>query len=409
MKRKLLLIIVSLLLLSSLTLSAFSEEQISLRLFFWFDATDLGDWETSINEFREHNPNIEVIIEGSSWNEYWTKLQTQSTSSSVADVFGMVSMYSKDYIKNGVTLGLKELMDKEDFDSSIYYNAIMSAYSDGNQYHCLPYDLSTNLLIVNLDILEESGVEYKPEGYSREEFIDVMKSIKDKGYYGVSMQPLDWSYLDILSRAGVNILDNEGKLLLAQEPAYEITQWLADLIKDGYSPLTVPGLDLFASGQLAMTYVNPENVAVYTREMSTTKLDVIPYPTDIAEGQCIAEGGAWAIYSGTKHPEAAWKLLKALTSAKNAREMVGATHRGVPPTNDKDSVKSMLESPYAVPHSMLYIDLLDSSTRIDFPNRTAVENEMRSFLSLIYSGEMTAEEGLKEFQKIADDLMAQDN
>jgi len=405
-KKVLALVLTALMAISMLTFATADSGKVDLRLFFWFDVTDLGDWQKTIDEFKTAHPEINVIIEGASWEQYWTKLQTQATSGSVADVFGMVSMYSQDYINNGVTLGLGDLMKADNLDPSMYYQAIMSAYSDGTQYHCLPYDMSTMLMLVNKDILAQCGVDFKPDGYTMDEFMAAMKKIKDGGYYGVNIQPKDWAYYDIMTRAGYNLLDDKGHLNLNQDGVIKTTQWMADLVKDGYMPITTPDLDLFASGKLAMTSVNPEWVSTYTKTMKAN-LDVIPYPTDVAGGKCVAEGGAWAIYSGTKHPKEAWELLKTLTSAKNAVSMVGASHRGIPPTTDEASKESMINSPYAVPHSQRYIDMLASSTRVDYPHRTEVETEMKAELSLIYTGEVSAADGLAEFQATADDIMNQ--
>jgi len=405
-KKILALVLMAMMAVSMFTFATADSGKADLRMFFWFDVTDLGDWQKTIDDFKAEHPEINVVIEGASWTEYWTKLQTQATSGSVADVFGMVSMYSQDYINNGVTLGLGDLMAAENFDPSGYYEAIMSAYSDGKQYHCLPYDMSTELLLVNKDILSQCGVDFKADGYTMDEFMDAMKKIKDGGFYGINMQPKDWAYYDIMTRAGNTLIDENGKLNLNQEGVIKTTQWMADLVKDGYMPIVSPDLDLFASGKLAMTMVNPEGVAMYTKTMKAS-LDVIPYPTDVADGKCVAEGGAWAVYSGTKHPKEAWELLKALTSSKNAVEMVGASHRGIPPTTDKASKESMVNSPYAVEHSQRYIDMLANSTRVDYPHRTEVETEMAATLSLIFAGEVSAADGLAEFQATADEIMAQ--
>ena len=58
-------------------------------------------------------------------------------------------------------------------------------------------------------------------------------------------------------------------------------------------------------------------------------------------------------------------------------------------------------------HAQFFLDLLAEGTRPDYPNRTAVETELGTWLSLAYSGDMTAAEALAEFQIVADELMAE--
>ena len=135
-------------------------------------------------------------------------------------------------------------------------------------------------------------------------------------------------------------------------------------------------------------------------------MDVIAvYPPDVADRKVVAEGGSWGIYSKTKHPEEAWKLLKALTDANCSINMVAGDFRGVPTVNAEEATAAFLNSEFAVEHANYFIEMLSGSTRVDYPNRTAVESEMKSYLELIYAGDMTAAEGLAEFQEVADEIM----
>ena len=384
-----------------------AEEAVELRCQFWFDSSDLSGWQSIIDKFQEENPGITVVLESTTWNDYWTKLQTQATSDSVADVFGMVSMYSADYMANGVAMPLMQFADAdEDFiGMENYYQAILSAYEMDGDYYFLPYDMSTMLILVNKDILAECGIEFKPEGWAMDEFMEICKVLKEKGYFTYKPSATDWAYYDTLTRAGCEIIDENGYLNLTGEDVIEVTQWIADMAKEGYAPYNSDPTDYFSSGMMAMTRVNPEGVANQVKNMDAN-LDVIAvYPTDVADRKVVAEGGSWGIYSKTKHPEEAWKLLKALTDANCSINMVAGDFRGVPTVNAEEATVAFLNSEFAVEHANYFIEMLSGSTRVDYPNRTAVESEMKSYLELIYAGDMTAAEGLAEFQEVADEIM----
>ena len=352
-----------------------ADETVELRCQFWFDSADMAGWQAIIDKFETENPGIKVVLESTTFGDYWTKLNTQTTSNSVADVFGMVSMYSQDYMASGVAMPLKQFAEQDEgiigFDN--YYQAIMSAYTYNDDFYFLPYDMSTELLLVNKDILADCGIEYKPEGYTRED-IEVMGPIlKDKGYYTLKVCPRDWTYYDLLTRSGCAIIDDEGKLNLNNDAVIEVTQYYADLMAKGYAPYQADKTDYFTSGMCAMTMVNPEVAASNIKNMEAD-LDVIAaYPTEIEGGKVIAEGGSWGIYSGTQHPEEAWKLLKALTDAYCSINMVAGDFRGIPTVNDPTAVDAFLSSEFAPEHAQLFLDMLSDSTRADYPNRTAVE------------------------------------
>lgn len=196
MLRKLLAIALCALMMLSCCGMAVAEEEIELTLHFWFDGTDLEDWQAIVDEFEAANPGVTVTLQSTPWNDYWTKLQTQMTSNSIADVYGMVSMYSADYIKNGAAYNLSELAanDPDFIGFDTYYDAIMGAYQDEEgSYYYLPYDMSTMLIAVNKTLMEENGIEYKPEGYTKEEILEMGAALKEKGIYVLcGMDKKDW-------------------------------------------------------------------------------------------------------------------------------------------------------------------------------------------------------------------------
>ena len=410
MKKFLSLILCSILLLSCASIAFADAEKVQLKLHFWFDGTDLADWQAIVDEFEEANPNVEVTLESTSWGDYWTKLQTQATSNSIADVYGMVSMYSADYMENGLAYNMSELAANDPdfigFDS--YYQAIMSAYEKDGSYFFLPYDMSTMLLLVNVDLLEKCGLEYKPEGYTKDEFLDLAKTLKENGYYAVSsIGKTDWAYYDIMTRSGCTIIDENGLLNLDNDKVIETTQFYADLMAEGYASYAADATDYFASGMSAMTLSNPEGVANKAAELGA-HLDVIRMlPTEVEGGEVIAEGGSFGIYAKTEHPQEAWALVKALTGPEASIRKVAGSFRGVPTVNDPAATEAFLQSDRGVEHAQFFLDMLEDSTRADYPNRTKIESEMKTYLELIYAGDMTAADGLREFQEIADELMAE--
>lgn len=408
MKKIVAMLVCVLIVISAVGPLATAEEKIDLRLFFWYGAEDLPYWQQAFDRYMEANPNVNVVVETATWNEYWTKLQTQIASQSQADVMGMVSMQSDFYIQNGALLNLNEQMEAVDFQLADYWPAMMEAYTYEGGTYCLPYDLSTELLLCNLDIFEECGIEFDPNGYSQEEFLEICEKLTTEDRYAISFALTDWTLYDLLTRAGLDLLDEEGKLNLNQPEAVELIQWYADLtVKYGYGSPYTGGEDLgyFNSGKVAIVPVNPEWVMRYRERMPDANLDVMLYPTDVEGGKAVSEGGAYAVSAYTQYPAEAFGLLAELTSAQTLGDIVGASHRGIPGCISAKDV--MLESPNAVPNSKLFMDLLDNGTRVNFVNRTEVEVELKRQMELIYTGEATAAEAIAAFQEEADFIMSE--
>lgn len=383
-----------------------SGEQVTLRMSFWADEADLAMWNKGIEAFEEDHPGVNVELESTGWNDYWTKLNTQVATGAQADIIGMVSMYSQGYIKDGALYDFSGLAEKDGTDLSVYWDNIMLAYQDGNGgLYCLPYDLSTNLMEVNLDKFEEAGIEYDPEGYTREEFVEICKKLTKDGSYALYWYPRDWAFYDMVLDAGLDIFDDAGNLCLNTPEIIELTQWLADLylVEGVMAPFNASDNGAaFSSGLVAMAGgTNPEWVAAYN-DMTPegTRLDVMRYPFKGSENRKkLSEGGSFAISSKTQYPELCWEFLSYYCSAENLEGLVAQNFRGIPGVSD--AVPTMLASERGVEHASLFTEplaSLDTSAWITFENRTEIDTEMARYLEAVYVGDMTAEEALNELQ-----------
>ncbi|AEF83331.1 ABC transporter substrate-binding protein [Leadbettera azotonutricia] len=388
--------------------AAAGDEKVNLRLSFWFGAADMPAWQKGIDEYMALHPNVTIIAESTPWGEYWTKLNSQIAADAQADIIGMVSMYSNFFIRNGALYDFSPYIKKENFNLADFWPGMMEAYTVNGGVYCFPYDLSTNLLLCNLDIFEEMGVEYRPEGYSMEEFVQISKKLTNSSHYASYFYVDGWVMYDLLCAAGVNPLDSSGNIALNKSDAVNTIQWLADLaLVNGTQPRWDRGTaaeSLFMSKRVAMYSVNPEWVMKIRTDMPDIKLDVMDYPFLGKNGKRVTEGGSFAISSKTKYPDIAWDFLKTYTSSEKLGEIVGATHRGIP--GRVSSAPLMLTSKLAVPHSQLFFDIMKGSTWIDYPFRTESEVELANVLDQIYIGQVTAKQGMDNFMKAVAEIQA---
>ena len=64
------------------------EEKVSgeIRYAFW-DSAQEAYFKKCVEEFNKIYPDVNVTLEPSTWDEYWTKLEAGATGGSIADVF----------------------------------------------------------------------------------------------------------------------------------------------------------------------------------------------------------------------------------------------------------------------------------------------------------------------------------
>jgi ABC-type glycerol-3-phosphate transport system substrate-binding protein len=107
----------------------------------------------------------------------------------------------------------------------------MEAYTvDGNVY-CLPYDLSSQLILCNLDIFEEMGVEFKPEGCRMDEFVEIGKKLTNENHFVSDIYPNSWTLNAFLLHAGVPVLGPDGNINLDTPEMAWFFQWLVDSVR----------------------------------------------------------------------------------------------------------------------------------------------------------------------------------
>jgi multiple sugar transport system substrate-binding protein len=297
----------------------------------------------------------------------------------------------------------------QNFDISDFWPGMMEAYTVDGGVYCLPYDVSAEVLICNLDIFNAMGVEYRPEGYTMDEFIQVSKKLTNSNHYASYIYPSGYMLYDFIYGTGVNPADSDGNIALDKPEAVTAIQWLADLsLKHGTQARLDRGSDeasLFSAQRIAMMVVNPEWVMKLRTDMPNVNLDVMNYPfIGINGGRRVTEGGSFSISSKTKYPDIAWDFLKTYTSSEKLGEIIGASHRGIP--GRASSAPRMLESPLAVPHSSLFFDVMNDSTWIDYPFRTECEIELGNVMDRVYLGQVTTKQGMDEFMRTVKDIQS---
>ena len=66
---------------------------VEIRFTWWGDTTRNEMYNQICDRFEEANPDIKVIRESGSWNDYWDKLATQVAGGNAPDVISMHVQY----------------------------------------------------------------------------------------------------------------------------------------------------------------------------------------------------------------------------------------------------------------------------------------------------------------------------
>lgn len=277
--------------------------------------------------FHEKYPNITA-----NWSpipdQYQTKMRANVAAGNVADVFYVSPDMAQEYIKAGKLLNLSPYLGRDNVSPSNYYPALQTPFdcADGTVYG-IPKDWNSLGLFYNTDMFQAAGLG-DPTNWSWTDLQNAAQKLtKATGttatsVYGVAL-PAD------ASRFGAFLYANGGKMLSSDGKSAAFNDGAAvaaaqfytsfESSKTGVMPSDIgAGWDgeAFGKGLVAMTFEGGWMIPYMSSTYPKVKYSIAPLPkAPNGQRSNLVYTNGWGASAGTKHPDAAWKLISFLTGA----------------------------------------------------------------------------------------------
>ncbi|MFJ7838686.1 ABC transporter substrate-binding protein [Lysinibacillus sphaericus] len=201
--------------------------------------------------------------------------------------------------------------------------------SEGSQVG-IPYSLSTPVLYINRDLLNEAGLPTTgPTTW--EQLEEYAKVILDKtGKYGFYMQePADnWATQALLESNGAKIM-TDGKASFASEKGIKAYSLLRDMVVEDKTALHIgwdQGIQSFIDGNVAMLYTT---IAQRSNIQNNAQFDVAAIKSPTWEGKEVKlpAGGAMLTITAQEEQQqkAAWEFMRFLYSVESVAKWTKGT------------------------------------------------------------------------------------
>jgi multiple sugar transport system substrate-binding protein len=193
-------------------------------------------------------------------------------------------------------------------------------------------------LYFNRDAFEDHGVDFPDGSWRYDDYQDAMRRMvadtNDNSRidrWG-SMVDVSWDRIQVHVNAfGGHFVDpeNPAHCMMGEPPALDAMEWLRARIWDDKIMATrldvrnQPTREAFSLGKLAMV----EDGSWALRDIlqkSQFRVGVAPFPAGPKRRATLTSTDGFGIYAGTRHPDAAWELLKFLVSKEYGRAMAQA-------------------------------------------------------------------------------------
>ena len=306
------------------------------------------DWRTDwfpgmvqemLAQFHATHPDIRVFYSRDPENVE-TRMLTDMEAGTAPDVFQGCCSWFPILAQKGYTVDLRPYvaadLDRSTIDEwdQAQYRALFTR--DERQYG-LPKYHGAQALYYNRDLLDKYRVDYPDSSWDHEDYLTAMRRLTRSENEGGrpdlwgSMFDVSWERIQVhVNGWGGNFVDpKDSKRCLMGEPeAMAALEWLRARMWDDRVMATldmqkVGTVKAFISGQVAMA----EDGSWALKDILTKapfRIGVAPLPAGPIRRVTLATTDGFGIYAGTRHPDAAWELMKFLISKDYGRAMARA-------------------------------------------------------------------------------------
>src|ERR1700694_459887 len=278
--------------------------------------------QQNLNNFTTAHPNIHI-----NWSpipgDYPTKMRANVASGTVPDVFYLTPGMSSEYISSGKLLNLSPYMGKDGVKASDYYSALINPFTcTSGQVYGLPKDWNSLGVFYNKQMFQAAGLPFPTESWTWDDLKnDAQKLTKNPGtpnsVYGISLSAdaSRWGAF-LLANGGAVLNKNGTQATFNNQVGIDTLNYYASFLKNntGALPTTVGAPwngDAFGKQRAAMAIEGGWLIPYMASTYPNVQYDIAPLPSSPDGKRAnLTFTNAWSAFSGTKHPEAAWELIK---------------------------------------------------------------------------------------------------
>lgn len=363
----------------------------------------LEDMDAMIEEFEKQNPDIKVDVEVIGYDDYFTKLQTQASSKTLPDVFEMNYENFNTYAGNGVLLDLTELADgDEDFSPDMLTGNTYEYFQNDGKLYGLTEKVSDVVLYYNKDMFDAAGLEYPQADWTWDDLLTAAQALTKDGVYGF-YAPVTYNELyKVVAQNGGALFDEDGNPTIDSAENVEALQWMLDkMLKYHIQPTSeeMSGKtpeDMFKNSEIAMEVTGSWMVTTFADAPFEWDIALEPGNTDQVH-HVFADGIVAS--ADTKNAEAAWKLIKFLSTDPTAAKIRLDSSWDLPATND-ESVQEQYTSQVKPEHREVIFEAMETGIMPPVVDHYAeVQNAINEQLNRAVIGQQSAEDALKAAQE----------
>ena len=366
--------------------------------------------------YTEENPNVNIEVQVTSWDEYWTKLEAAATGGDLPDIFWMHTNEILKYADNGFLAETTDVVDTAKFSEISLANA---SGSDGTLYG-VPKDKDTIGLIYNKEMFDQAEVAYPDETWTWDDLVEASQKIYDEtGKYGYMPYADDqlgyWNF--VYQADGYILNDDKTEAGFTNPKTREAMEFYIGLQENDWSPKqtffaeTPPGTAFFSElGAMFFegnwnVLAQLENYPEMQGKWDVAVLPMYPNPEGDNDGRAtISNGLAYSTSADNPNLDVVMDVLEFFASEEGQR-IQGESGAAIPAYEGLEESWLGAFDDYDI-NVEVFIDMFDYGIQsVNDASRSIWKPQVNDELLRIYSGGVSLEEGLDNMQTIVDEAI----
>lgn len=318
--------------------STTADGKTQLNILWWGSQTRHELTTQMLEKFQEKNPDIEVVMDYSDWDGYWTKLPAQVAGGQTPDVFQMDYAKLAQYVENGVMAPLDDYVADGSLDLSNVAQSVIDSGSIDGKLYAVSTGTNAPVMLYRKDILDDLGIEM-PMNPTMSEYTDISKKVyeatglRDTFVTSCSADTLRFR----LRNYGMNLYNDDASALGFDDPKYIVDMWqlALDAQNEGWGLMIGEETATTAFDSMVMDswsrYQNSNELQAY-RDATGKDISMVMIPnTDDATASAtyLKPAMFWCVAADSDVKDAAIRFINYFTNDTSCYDIIGI-ERAVP-------------------------------------------------------------------------------
>ncbi|MDO8681953.1 MAG: extracellular solute-binding protein [Armatimonadota bacterium] len=307
---------------------------------FWYGATqdERAVYERMVSDFERDNPDIRVNAMLVPMSYIERKLMLSIAGGAPPDVVRFYTHLGGEIMARQGLEPLDDLARRDNIGLSDFYPVGIKQNSFNGRLYGMPWLLSPNALLYNVDLFKQAGLSRPPRKWDELVRYSLRLTKRDKN--GVIQQ---LGFADI-QNFNLYLWQNGGELLSKdlRSPAFNSPEgrsalkWMNSFLHREVGDLATLQMfqssykgatqDAFGMGKVAMRIDNPFRIPDLRKYYPNLRFKVAPAPYSRVRTAEVV-GNSLVIPRGSRHKEAAWRFIKFVTSKEQMVKVCRAASR----------------------------------------------------------------------------------